>query len=216
MLFLKRQKELERQIGEYCEQVLLCVQSMRNTFEKYQDPATPQDGFLQQASAEAHRHESKADDLRRDIEVRMYKKSMFPESRGDILGLLEALDKVANQAESAVRMMRTHHVTVPIEYRSDLLRLADIALRSVETLLAGVGKLFTDFANAAASAGKVDELESLADQLEATLTERIFGSSLDGFQKLLVGEVVKKTSGVCDRAEDAADRVGLIVAKRGL
>ena len=43
--------------------------------------------------------------MRREIEVMMYSKALFPESRGDILTLLETIDRVPNQAEAVVRML---------------------------------------------------------------------------------------------------------------
>ena len=42
----------------------------------------------------------------------MYSKALFPESRGDILGLLEAMDKVPNQAEKALLVMLTQYIVL--------------------------------------------------------------------------------------------------------
>lgn len=44
--------------------------------------------------------EHKCDDLRRMIERHLYSHSLIPESRGDVLGLLENLDDVINTAKA--------------------------------------------------------------------------------------------------------------------
>ena len=46
------------------------------------------------------RAESSCDDYRREIELWLYERAHVPEPRGDILGLLEAIDKIPNKAES--------------------------------------------------------------------------------------------------------------------
>jgi len=38
-----------------------------------------------------HKAESRADDIRREIELDLYQKALIPESRGDVLGLLETI-----------------------------------------------------------------------------------------------------------------------------
>ncbi|MEK0368345.1 MAG: DUF47 family protein, partial [Nitrosopumilus sp.] len=44
---------------------------------------------------------------RREIEISLYEKALIPESRGDILGLLEAVDRIPNKAESVAFQMQT-------------------------------------------------------------------------------------------------------------
>jgi len=144
----------------------------------------------------------------------MYSKSLFPESRGDIMGLLEAMDKVPNQTEAAVRMLLTHHIEIPAAYRAGIIRLTEICHRCVEALLEGAGKLFSDFTSATAAVGKVDELESEADHLEASLVEGIFAGEMPGFDKILLRDLVRNISAITDRAENAGDRIRIIVAKR--
>ena len=161
-----------------------------------------------------HHQESQADDIRRQIEFMMYSKTIFPESRGDILGLVEAVDRVPNRAERVVQMMMTHHVRVPAEYAEAFVHIADLVVRCTESLLVGIHKLFTDFVEATSAVGRVDELESQCDNAEMNLIDRIFDSDLDPVQKILLRDLVVILGSVCDRAENASDRIRIIVAKR--
>ena len=47
-------------------------------------------------------YESRADELRREIENHLYTHSLIPENRGDVLGLLEHLDDVIDAAKETL------------------------------------------------------------------------------------------------------------------
>ena len=98
MIFLNKQKKIESQLAEYRHSISDCLDAFKDAISQY--CLTMDRTRLQEAFTHVHCAESKADDIRRAVEVMMYSKSLFPESRGDILGLLEAMDKVPNQAES--------------------------------------------------------------------------------------------------------------------
>ncbi|MCK5342029.1 MAG: DUF47 family protein, partial [Candidatus Heimdallarchaeota archaeon] len=46
--------------------------------------------------------ERRADKLRRDIEAQLYLETLIPESRGDVLGLLETTDVVINTIKETI------------------------------------------------------------------------------------------------------------------
>lgn len=214
MIFVSKQKRIEKQLADYRRQVQLCVAGMRRMFKEYYE----KDGQinLEKFIAAVHRNEGRADDIRREIEVTMYSKALFPESRGDILGLLETTDRVPNQAEAVVWMLKTHHIVIPEAFRGGIWELADICHRCVKALLEGQRQLFADFTNATEAVGKVDELESKADGIEAQLIEQVFTSKLEGTEKLLLRDLIQSLASVSDKAENAADRIRLMVAKRGI
>ena len=212
MLFAGKQKKIEDQLTQYGREVSQCVQAMCDTIIEF--CRTGDRVRLQEMVDHVHHAESRADDIRREIEVVMYSKALFPESRGDILGLLETMDKVPNQAEHTVQMLQTHHITIPQPLQAGIFELAAICRRCTEALLDAVAKLFTDFTNATVTIGKVDQLESEADQVELKLIETIFASDLPDLQKILLRDLVKHIASISDRAENVGDRLRIIVAKR--
>jgi len=212
MIFENKQKKIESQLGQYNQKIILCLELFTHAVKQYcQDKDR---GKLYSNFLKVHSAESMADDIRREIEVMMYTKALFPESRGDILGLLETMDKVPNQAESAVRMLLNQHVIVPDEMNEQVIQLADVCRRCVEAMVDSADKVFTDFTNATVAIGKVDELESIADGVEENLIEQIFTSEIDGADKLLLRDLVKHIAEISDRAENVGDRIRIIVAKR--
>ena len=215
MLFVSKQKKIEAQLVQYRQKVSLCVTGFHEAIQRHCQ--SPDRDRLERDFLAVHKAESLADDIRREIEVLMYSKSIFPESRGDILGLLETLDKVPNQAEASLRMILTHHLEIPQQFHDLVFRLLQVCHLCVDALLDATEKLFTDFTNATVAIGKVDELESAADHIEADLIEKIFSSTdLDGTGKILLRDLVVKMSSLSDRAENAGDRIRIIVAKRSI
>lgn len=209
-----RQKQLEEGLASYRDEVLESVREMVKTFERCSGAYDI--CFLKECSDAVHAHERRADDLRREVEVLMYTKALFPESRGDILALVETMDKVANQAEKVVWMMRTHRLVIPAPFQPGMLHLARVCLTCAEALVEAAGRLFSNYAAATEAIGRVDQLESEADRLEAELTEAVFASSLDGFQKLLMRDLIHHLAQLSDRTQNVADRVRIIVAKRSI
>ncbi|MBN2129684.1 MAG: DUF47 family protein [Sedimentisphaerales bacterium] len=212
MLFVNRQKNVEEQLEKYREKVHECIRGMKRAMQTYCE--TNDADQLRTDYFAVHRQESQADDIRRQIEYMMYSKTIFPESRGDILGLLEAVDRVPNRAEQVIQMMMTHHLRVPAAYAEAYIHIAGLVVRCTESLLVAMTYLFTDFVEATSAVGRVDELESQSDNAEMSLIGRVFDSDLDPVQKILLRDLVVALGSVCDRAENASDRIRIIVAKR--
>lgn len=212
MLFVNKQREIQSLISDYCASVLTCMDSFQNAIKHY---CSDSDRDAAKASfAEVHKAESRADDIRREVEVMMYSKSLFPESRGDIMGLLETMDRVPNQAEDAIRMIWNQYVVIPKEHVSEILLLVDVCCRSAYAMVEAAEKLFTDFTNAAVVVGKIDELESEGDKIEASLIEKVFSEKIDSISTIIFRDFVKCVGNISDRAENVGDRIRIIVAKR--
>ncbi len=214
MFFVNKQKQIEQLMGRYYASVSECIGAFKGAIVQYF--ANHDRQVLKSASAGVHRAESTADDIRRQIEDLMYSKALFPESRGDILGLLETMDKVPNQTETAVMKILNEHIEVPAELCERIIELIEISCRCVDAMIDAAEKLFSEFTAAAVAVGKIDELESKADRIEAELIESIFGRDMDGASKILLRDFVKSIAGITDRAENVGDRIRIIVAKRSV
>ena len=211
MLF-KKQRKIETQIEEYASHVLICMDEFCTAVKRYF--ASTEHGVILEGYQKVHEAEGVADDIRRDIEVMMYSKALFPESRGDILGLLESIDRVPNHTESSVRMIANQHIVVPEELHGKFLDMIETTNRCVTELIEAVRSLFGTFIKAAVHIGKIDELESAVDHIEETLVDTIFSGQYDGLDKILLRDLTERIGGISDRAEQAGDRIRIMVAKR--
>ena len=215
MIFRSRKKLIQDELESYRGLINGCVAELYRTLKRYSETSDRRE--LKKNIEEVSRLEGAADDKRRSIQVVLYSKSLFPESRGDLLGLLETIDKIANRAEATALMLRTHHISIPESFRKDIVELCHISQRAVSVVLEAERKLFSDFRGALEFIGRVNELESDADHLEHRTINKIFASStLEPLEKILLRDVVSFISSLADKAEDVGDRIRVIVAKRGV
>ena len=209
-----KQQQVQKLIDDYNRQVIACLDAFQETFSECCDEFDRD--RLAESYEKVHRAEGRADDIRRSLETMMYSNAVFPESRGDILGLVETMDKVPNQAESAVRMVLIQFIELPLDLCGGLIDLVKVCTSCVQVMIDGVDQLFQNYIEASSTAGKIDELESQADHLEENLIEWVFTHDLPDLQKLLLRDLISSISSVADRAENVGDRIRIMVAKRSI
>ena len=120
-----RTRDLEQQIDEFLvkisESALLFKQAIRSYLK---------DGHNSEFRSLLDRvnvMESEADRLRRDIERELYLHTLIPESRGDVLGLIETLDHVLSLFEGALWSFENERPDIPQKFRSDFKRLSALS-----------------------------------------------------------------------------------------
>jgi len=157
--------------------------------------------------------ESEADDLRRGIEHKLYEKALVPESRGDILGLLESVDKIPNMFESICYQVYQEKLEFPTEWREKLTQLVEKNLEAYRAIKnASIGFFYNKVLKDTLK--EVDSKESESDNIERDLIEAIFNSKIDKADKILLKEVVINIGNISDLALATADRLTIAVIKR--
>lgn len=212
MFFKSRQKELEEKLEAYRECAKQCVELGRDSLRRF---CEKQDfDRLHEDMVAVHEVESDADDLRREIENMMYARALFPESRGDILGLLETMDAVPNEAQHMIGLIINQRITIPEKLHTEILELMDFSHQCALAMFEASRQVFTDFTSATATTGKIDRLETSADDLQIKLVRTIFASDWPGLDKLLLRDLVLSVSRISDQAERVGDRIRIMVVKR--
>ena len=210
MLWKKEQSIIDK-IKGYLDQVDTCRNRFRTCIENLL--LEPADEENQAILEEVHRAESKADDLRRDIELQLYQRALIPESRGDVLGLLETMDAIPGMLQSLCYQFLLEKIVVPEQFRERYLHLVDVNLKSYDLVRQAMLGLFykkevrelTDL---------VDAAESDSDRIERALIRDIFNSKLDKADKILLKEIIINTGDISDQAETVKDRLILAIVKR--
>ena len=93
--FLRKQRLVEEAIFDYLSKWKKCLEDFKAGMEVYLNEGLGErfDYYVEQV----HKAEERADELRRKVEWEMYSKALIPESRGDMLGFLETMDKIPNR-----------------------------------------------------------------------------------------------------------------------
>ena len=212
MIFWKQQEGVEDKLQRYFGHCDACFDQFEVAFSYYLEHGIDEH-FASQVD-KTHQIESNADDLRREIEHLLYGKALLPESRGDILGLLETYDRLPNIAETILFVVQSQHMVLPDDLRPELKKLCDVNLKTYRILRQAVELLMTNPKATLGATKEVDQLESESDQLERALITQIFQRKEDNGTKILWKELVLLIGEISDRAERVADRIGLVAIKR--
>lgn len=211
-MFFKTQNWVEKKIDEYCQKSEECVQLGIqvlsgcigiNECDKWKEK-----------TYEVHKAESKADDLRREIEYFIFERSLFPESRGDILALLEILDRIPNQAQQTVKMIVEQQIFIPESLRDEIKSISSITEKCIGITIQGVKMLFSNFREVLEILGQIDALESEVDKIQSDAIIKVFQSDIEPFRKILLRDLINSISEVTNHAEKAGDFMRIMIVKR--
>jgi len=212
VFFSRKQKAVETLIARYLECVEECLACLAACLECALSGA-PYDQVVEKAKA-THRAESRADDTRREAAILLYGKALFPESRSDLLRMLEGVDRVANAADSVARRIRFERTAGPADLRNDYQELLLRVEACAREMVKAVRMLFENYNAAVHISDRVGDLESRADEAEFRIIERVFASDLETGHKILLRDLAVKIGDIADRAENAADHVRITAIKR--
>jgi predicted phosphate transport protein (TIGR00153 family) len=163
---------------------------------------------------QTHKFESKADDIREEINNAMYGKALIPESRADIMGLLELMDEVPRIFESLLYMIKTQKMIIPEFIVLDIKELIGVSLESCDVMFEQVQALFKRSEELRILVTKIDHNESYCDHIERRIITKIFDSELDPFQKLQLKDLIANMGEIADQADRISKRVHIISMKR--
>jgi len=213
MVFFRRNRDkIEKMLDDYFEHCDSCVRLFAEAFEIFLHDGHGE--LFSSAVQSCHEAESAADDLRREIELTLYGKGLLPDSRGDILGLLETYDRLPNIAESILFSMLCQKTNLPEVLRADFKKLVDLNLEAYYLARKSVDALMNNPKATLHATKDVDEKESESDRCERAIISRVFAGEFDAFDKLLLRDLVLLIGDISDRAERAADRISIVAIKR--
>jgi predicted phosphate transport protein (TIGR00153 family) len=161
-----------------------------------------------------HKAESKADDIREEINLLMYSKALIPESREDIMRLLETIDEIPRYLELVLYMIQTERLNVPEFIALDVKELIRMSLESCELMVKQVDLMLKKKEGIRAILSTIDQNESHCDHIERRIISRIFDSDLEPFQKLQLKEMIVYLGEISDQADRVSKRVNIMTMKR--
>lgn len=208
----RRTSALEAEIDEFLDNLSQSALAFKRAMRIYlTDGCSPE---FEEKLAQVKKLESRADDLRRDIERKLYAQTLIPESRGDVLGLLENLDSILNLFEGTLWGFFIEKPEIPADLRDDYAILSEQACEAVEAIVLASRAFFRNIEAVGDHMHKVMFFEKEADKVSTKIKQQLFASDLDLARKLHLRHFVEMIDNVADRSEDVADRLAIYTIKR--
>jgi predicted phosphate transport protein (TIGR00153 family) len=160
--------------------------------------------------------EHKADDRSKSVETNLYRNSLIPEHRGDVLGLLETTDTVIDTAKSGLFQFSVEKPVIPADCAAGFTSLADTSNEALQAMVIAARTFFRDPEAIKDHLFKVAHHEHDADVIGDALKRRIFSSDIELAHKIHLRYFVRNIEQVSDRAKEVADRLAIYAIKRSL
>ena len=209
----KKTRELDNKINEFFNNVSEAGLVYIRAITVYLESGASEE--FAQKRQEVSAFEARNDQLRRDVEAQLYEHTLLPDSRADVLELLEGVDKVINKYESNLYMYEIEKPIIPKEFHSALKELVQTVQESVEALVVSARAFFAMNGEVQNSLHKVMFFEKQADQQGTVLKTSFFEQNdLELAHKRQLQDFEMATELISDFAEDVADNLTVLAVKR--
>lgn len=163
--------------------------------------------------------ETEADVLKRKIENILYTHSLMPQLRGDILKLIEEMDLIVNQCKKSLFQFDVEAPYVPSELHQDFVKLSEICMSAVESLVPAARAYFKDPSSVKEKIHRVYLYENEADKLADAIKRKVFHQipTLKRLsEKFHLRYFTLHIETVSDNAKNVADLLSIMAIKRTL
>ncbi len=206
-------KLLESRIEEYLDHTSEVALLFREAIKDYLEGRDEEFEGRRRQVTDLEKH---ADEIRLEVERQLYQETLIPESRGDVLGILENTDEVITAAKETLMLLSVQRPDIPEDMRADYRELAEYGCRAVQELVMGIRAFFRTAASVRDYVHKVTFWEREADTVGERLKRRIFSSDLDLARKMHLGDFVVHVDTLADDAEDVSERLSISAIKRSV
>ena len=214
MRILKKAIGVEQKIDEFLNQVIRSGLIFSQGAEAY---LTGNRVDFKRKLSEIIEVEHAGDDLRRSIEQYLYTKTLIPESRGDVLELMENMDSLLDRFKGALWRMEIENLEIEDDFHDDFHLLIKAVGNTVDCIVKAARAFFKNISAVGDHLDKVYYWESESDKIATRLQMAIFRKEeLRLSHRMLLRELARHLDKIADRAEDVADKLNIYVIKRSL
>jgi len=210
--FFKKTRQLEALIYDYLENLGMTQEHFVKAMNICLKEGVSDDfSYLMD---QAHKFESRADDIRDQVNELMYSRALIPELREDIMALLERVDEIPRSFEQILNMIRTQKITFPEFLVLDAQELIRVSTESCDLMVKQIDVMIKKKVGVRTLHSTIDQNESHCDHIERRMIIKLFDSDLDPFLKMQLKELVIVLGEISDQADRVSKRVNIIAMKR--
>jgi len=208
----KKHKQIEEEIDQFLDTIVAAGLLFKKGIQLYLEKRMDE---FENRLAELRRMEKEADMLRRNIETKLYLRTLIPDSRGDVLGLLEHSDSVLNKiADNLLEYSVELPETLP-ELNELHNELAENSIRASENMVKAIRAYFRDIAAVRDHIKQVqfsrEETNRLAEKYKRVLFRR---NDLRLSHRIHLRYFTFHIEQIADESEDVCDRLAIATIKR--
>ncbi len=210
-VLFRRTRELEAQIDEYLDLIIQGGMLFRQGVKCFLEHRSDE---FEVRLQELRNTEERGDMLRRGIESKLYLHTLIPESRGDVLGLLESADEVLNVITATLLRFSIENPELQDDLNPLFRDLADNAIDTVEATVSGCRAYFRNLAAVRDHISRAQAFRGEVNRIAETYMRAVFRRELRLSHKNQLRRFVTHTEQIAEDADDVCDRLAIAAIKR--
>jgi len=199
-----REGQILESIGAFSDQVVVVVEQLGDVVDRF---AKDRYEELGDAASRLDALESEADSAKEAILDKLSRGGFFPMQRADLSRLVGSMDSIANLASGAADRIVMRRFSLPSEMNEQLVALAEVDVEAAKTLRDAVVAMGRDLRGALELAGRVDKIESKADDIFAELYRGLFDLDTDYKTFHQFKAIIERLESIADRCNANAELV---------
>ncbi|MFW5980629.1 MAG: DUF47 domain-containing protein [Halanaerobiaceae bacterium] len=212
-VFWGRFEEIEKLFANFNECVQECLFCSLEAILEYINNYENEE--VERLTRIVHRAESEADEYRREIINKLLQGTLMPNTRGDLMNLIEDIDDIADNAEDVLDSTLFIALDLSELNQQQIEDMVEQIKKQYQKLARAVSNIFTDMSQAMTDAGQLENIESSIDDIEENIIRKISKrDDLELAQKLAYRDTISEISDLADTIENAGDIIEIIVATR--
>jgi len=209
-LLFRKTDELIQKIDQFTDLTREASLHFQKALSFYLDGRFPE---FEERMAIITKVENNADSLKRDIEGKLYVQTLIPEARGDILEILETMDRITNNIKYITKNFSIECPEIPANIADGMRELSLVADKAIESLIFLVRTYFYNPPGIRENLHLVKYHERDADILSEKIKRDIFSLDVYLSNKLQLKDFVSSIDNLADVALIAADRINIAAGK---
>ena len=213
--FSNKTKATEEEIEQYLDLISKSVLIFKEGVKEY---FRVQADRLENRCAEVSIVEREADDLVNIIKYNLYTYMLIPDSRSDVLELLNDMDDIVDTTKQLLLQLSIEQPYIPEFLKENFFELTEASYNAVDELIRGVRAFFNEMKMVHDYVNKVNFYESEADKIEEKIKRKAFGSEelTDLSRKMHIRYFAAKIAQLSDKAEAIGENLLIYCAKRAI
>lgn len=160
--------------------------------------------------------ETRGDELRGNVIRVMYTQMLMPDTRGDVLGLLDELDNVLDDFTHSVVKLVIERPEMPEDTHDGFKTIAQEVTKAAQAMVQGARAYFKEPHAVRDSTHKINFHNTEATKTALRLGRQIFDSELPLARKLQLRDWLLGFRRIASNADDVGDRIGIYAVKRSI
>lgn len=216
ILPFQRTQILINEIDEYLDKVSEATMVLETTILHHIEEGN--EVFIEEKLQQIFAIETRGDEVRRSIATEMYAQMLMPDTRGDVLNLLEELDNVLDDSTHLIAAIAIERpeLDIPETFRSMFSELTTAVVKAAQCMVQAARAYFKAPHAVRDHVHKISFHEMESTKITVRLGKEIYKSDISLERKRLLVDLAVRIRELASHANDVGDRTAIFAVKRSL